>query len=190
MYSNIRGLKGKKLSLTGILHENDPQIFLLAETQLRTNTGMSINGYTFYGRKREGGSGGGVGVFVRNDIRQNVAPHTSDRCIEMMWISIRRKNLPPLMVGVYYGKQETRTSKNEIEKEMMLLREEIQEMKDEGEIMIAMDGNAKIGILGEEKTRNGKLLLQVFDDAGLKVMNRSKKCDGRVTRMNTKNEDD
>ena len=159
MYTNIRGLKGKKTSLTAILQENDPHIFLLTETQLRSNTGITLKGYTFHGRKREGGVGGGVGICIRNDIRQNIATHTSDRNIEVLWISVRRRNLPPVMIGVYYGKQETRTSKLEIEREMTLLKEEIIEMKNEGEILLAMDGNAKIGILGEEKSRNGKYLL-------------------------------
>ena len=190
MYSNIRGLKGKKLSLTSILHENEPHIFLLTETQLRSNTGIAIEGYTFYGRKREGGTGGGVGILIRNDIRQNVAPHTSERNIELMWISIRRKNLPPVIMGSYYGKQETRTNRDEIEREMRLLKEEITEMQNEGEILLAMDGNAKIGILGEDISRNGRLLLQLMDDTGLHIMNKSEKCFGKITRRNTKKEEE
>jgi len=35
------------------------------------------------------------------------------------------------------------------------LSEEIEEFK-KGEIVIFMDGNAKIGILGEEESQNGK----------------------------------
>ena len=62
----------------------------------------------------------------------------------MIWVNIRRKNKPPLIIGTYYGKQESRTNKNEIEQELQLLSEEITEMKHEGEIIIAMDGNAKI----------------------------------------------
>ena len=107
MYSNIRGLKGKKTSLIDILHENNPQLFLLTETQLRANTGIKIDGYTFYGRKREGKVGGGVAIFVRNDIRSNTAPHISDRNSEIMWVSVRRKKLPPILIGVYYGKQDS-----------------------------------------------------------------------------------
>lgn len=84
MYSNIRGMNGKKNSLTEILHESDPQIYLLTETQLRSNAGIKIDGYNFYGRKREGKLGGGVGILVRNDILTKTAPHVSDRSIEMM----------------------------------------------------------------------------------------------------------
>ena len=149
-----------------ILHENDPHLFLLTETQLRTNTGNTFEGYTLFGRRREGKVGGGVGILVRNDVKHTTAPHISERDIEIMWVSIRRKQLPPLIVGTYYGKQES-TSKNEIEREMMLLTEEILEMKNEGEILLTMDGNAKIGLLGEEITRNGKRLLEVIENTNL-----------------------
>ena len=60
-------------------------------------------------------------------------------------------------------------------------------MKQEGEILIAMDANAKIGLLGEEISRNGKLILNVFLDTKLDILNRNTKCEGTVTRKNTKN---
>ena len=104
-----------------------------------------------------------------------------------MWVSVRRKNLPPLFMGIYYGKQECRTTKAEIEVEMQLLNEEIEEMSREGEIFIAMDANAKVGLLGETISRNGQILLQTFENTGLIIMNESEKCHGRVTRQNTKN---
>ena len=72
MYSNIRGLKGKLTSLRQILNENKPHLFLITETQMRTNTGINIEGYTFHGRKREGKIGGGVGILIRNDVRTSL----------------------------------------------------------------------------------------------------------------------
>ena len=184
MYSNVRGVKGKKSSLTEILHENNPHLFLLTETQMRSNYGFSIKGYAYYGRNREGKIG--VGILVRSDIAARVKPHINDRGIEIMWISVYRKNCRPLLVGVYYGRQETRTSKIEIQHEM-LLQEEITEMSNEGEILLAMDGNAKIGLLGEDISRNGRLLLETFKQTGLVVMNGTEKCQGQVTRIKTKN---
>ena len=188
MYTNIRGIKGKKASLATILQQQEPHVFLLTETQLRSDLTINFKGYTFYHRKREGKIGGGVGILIRNDFRQNTAPHISDRPIEIMWISLSRKNLPPLIIGCYYGKQESRTNKNEIEQEMTLLTEEIEEMKREGEIILAMDGNAKLGLLGEQISCNGKLLRKVFDETGLRILNENDKCQGKVTRTNTKND--
>ena len=53
-----------------------------------------------------------------------------------------------------------------------------------------MDGNAKIGILGEEKSRNGKLLEEVMMCHRLQFLNRNDKCRGKITRQNTKNENE
>ena len=64
---------------------------------------------------------------------KHVAPHITDRKIELMWISIRQKDQRPIYVGTYYGKQESRSSKEETEREMNLLQEEIMEMSHEGE---------------------------------------------------------
>ena len=166
--------------MTEILHENNPQVMLLTETQLRSNSGINIKGYTFFSRKQEGKTGGGVGILVHNNIRSNTATHISDRNIEIIWISVRRKGLPPVMIGTYYGKQESRSSKAEIELEMNLLKEEITEMSKEGEILLTMDGNAKIGLLGEDISRNGNHLLKVFKDMELTVMNKSTKCNRYV----------
>ena len=190
MYTNIRGFKGKKPSLTEILNENKPHLFFLTETQMRSDSNEQIDGYTFFGRKRNGGLGGGVAFLARNDIKSNLMTHYSERNIEIIWTSIRRKAHPPIFIGTYYGKQETRTNKEEIEKEMELLMEEIEEQKNEGEILLTMDGNAKIGLLNESVSRNGKLLLKLIEETKLVIMNRSEKCKGRITRQNTKNKDE
>ena len=187
MYSNVRGLKSKVHGLTTILNEMKPNLFFLTETQLRTNTGVNIPGYTFHGRKREGKVGGGVGFLIKDDIKQNVYVHTSERDLEITWARIRRKKLPPLIVGTYYGKQES-ISNEDIVAEMTLLHEEIEERKKDGEILLTMDANGKIGILGEEKSRNGKKILEVFENTNLHIMNLSDKCRGKITRKNTQKE--
>ena len=92
-----------------------PHIFLLAETQLRSNNGINIPGYIFHGRKREEGVGGGVAILVRDDIRFNTTVHLSQRNLEIIWIGVRRHKKCPLMIGCYYGKQESRTKKTDIE---------------------------------------------------------------------------
>jgi len=111
-----------------------------------------------------------VGILVRSDIKPNTSSHTSTRNIELTWVSICRKGLPPIFFGAYYGKQE-QISKDKIEQEMQLLSEEIEEMKKEGEILLAMDGNAKVGLLREPLSRNGKLLMQVIENTDLKLEN-------------------
>ena len=53
-----------------------------------------------------------------------------------------------------------------------------------------MDGNGKIGLLGKQKSRNGKHLESVFEEQCLEVINRSEKCMGKVTRQSTTNENE
>ena len=115
---------------------------------------------------------------------------TTERNIEILWLSITRNKLPPLLIAVYYGKQESRVSKDQIETEFHLLSEEIREMNSNGEIFIAMDGNAKLDILGEGFSRNGKLLLQVIEENKLILINSSEKCHGKITRCDTINSEE
>ena len=92
VYSNIRGLKGKIAGLSTVLNDLNPHIFLLTETQLRSDTGINIPGYVFFGRKREGRIGGGVGILVRNDLKNQVGHHSPTRNIELLWVSIRNQH--------------------------------------------------------------------------------------------------
>ena len=192
MYANVRGMKSKLSSITTILEECKPELFLITETQLRSNVGINISGYTFHGKKREGKGkakvGGGVGVLVRNDVRQKTSVHRATRDIELIWISVRRAKKRPIMIGTYYGKQLSRTNKQDIEREMTLLEEEITEMRREGEILMTMDGNAKLNLLGEGICRNGILLNEVIKRSNLKLLNESSKCEGKITRKNTTKE--
>ena len=161
----------------------------MTETQLKNNAGIRFNGYTFFGRSRLEGRGGGVGILVKNEIKYRVVPHTSDKDIEILWVSVRRHEEKPIYVGVYYGKQES-LSKADIEYEMDLLSEELMEKSSEGYIILAMDGNGKIGLMDGKKSRNGILLMEVFEEAELTVVNGTEKCSGTVTCQNTKKPDE
>ena len=63
-------------------------------------------------------------------------------------------------------------------------------MHNDGELLLIMDGNAKIGLLNEPISRNGKYLLQVIEETNLKIINKSNKCKGEITRRNTKKSDE
>ena len=154
---------------------------------MRSNINEKIGGYTLLSKVREGKNGGGVAILVRDDVKNFITPHIPDRNVELIWAFLHRKNKRPLFIGSYYGKQESRTSKNEIEREFQLLSEEIEEKSKDGEILLAMDANAKIGILNETVSRNGKLLLDVAKKHSLTIMNCTNKCKGRITRQNTAN---
>ena len=186
-YANARGIMSKKLSIIEIFGEIKPQIALFTETMTKSPNGINIEGYTFFGRPREKKSCGGVGVLVNNQVKDLITPHETKEDIELCWVSIRRKQAQPIFVGVYYGLQESRNNRNEMLIEMDKLASEVEEKKNEGEVILFMDGNGKIGILGEEISRNGRFLLDVFGECDLHILNESNKCCGQVTRVNRKN---
>ena len=153
---------------------------------LTNATGFKLDDYTFCGKCRKKNSKGGVGILVRNDIKHVVTPHEPIKDIEMYWISIQRKDQNTVFCGVYYGKQETRTTKEQITLEMDNLSEEILEKQKQGDVLIFMDANAKLGILGEAVSRNGKFLQNAIDECELYLLNKSELCRGMITRVNRK----
>jgi hypothetical protein len=112
IYANIRGIKGKRASLIEILENQKPQIVLLTETLLKTDMGMKLEGYTFFGKSRQTQGGGRTGILVKNGIRASVAPHTSDRGIKLIWISIKKKTVPPFLLPATTGNKKADAPKN------------------------------------------------------------------------------
>ena len=102
-YANARGLTSKRLSLIEVMGELNPQIALFTETMLKSGSKFEIDGYTFCGRNRDKKSSVGVGILVNNEIREVVTPHETQRDIEIVWVSVRRRCLKPAFIGVYYG---------------------------------------------------------------------------------------
>ena len=179
-------MKSKIPCLKNVLSETNTDVALLTETHLTEDKGPLLEGYTFFGKARQGRKGGGVGILVKNDKKSIIAPHYSSRDLEILWVSISRKLAKPLYIGTYYGKQETTCNKTTIQKEMDDLCEEILELGQEGEVVICMDANAKVGLLGEDVSRNGKLIQNVFKECKVEIMNGTAKCDGLITRQNRK----
>ena len=188
LYANVRGIKSKMACIKNVFAETKPDIALFTETHLTEDRGASVEGYTFFARSRTTGKGGGVGIFVTDEKKTIVAPHHSSRDLEIMWVSVNRKSETPLFIGVYYGKQETTCNNAMIQEEMDKLSEEILEVEREGEVLLCMDANAKIGLMGEEVTRNGRLITTVFQECEMEVLNGSDKCEGTITRQNRKRE--
>ena len=186
-YANARGITSKRTSMSDIFGEIQPEIALITETMLKSDTGFKFEGYSFFGKSRKNKSAGGVGILVKNDCKNIVTPHEVEKDIELAWISIQRKNTKPLFVGVYYGKQESRNNRDEMLKEMDEFGSEIHGKMTEGDVILFMDGNGKIGLLGEEISRNGNFLINLFNECGLEIINKSYKCEGKITRVNRAN---
>ena len=178
----MRGIRSKLGCLKSILCEMNPDVGLFCETFLTENKGLQLDGYTFFGRARMTGKGGGVGICVRNDKKTVFSPHYSERPLEILWVSLSQPNDKPLYIGVYYGLQES-VNVGKMQEEMDHLMDEITEIKNQGEMILCMDANAKIGLMGEEPSRNGKMMKDVFNECGIIIMNENEKCQGVVTRQ-------
>ena len=126
---------------------------------------------------------------MRNDKKSLISPHHTSRDLELIWVSMARPNHKPLYIGVYYGLQEG-VNNERIGIEMDNLSEEILEIKNDGEIVLCMDANAKIGLMGEAESRNGKLIKEVFYECDVEIMNQNEKCEGVVTRQNRNKENE
>ena len=186
LYANVRGIKSKIPCIKNVFSEVKPDIALLTETHMTEDKGVCVDGYTFFGKPRATGKGGGVGIFVKDDKKTIIAPHYSPRDLEIIWVSVSRRCEPPVYIGSYYGKQETTCSNSDIYEEMGKLSEEILELQRDGEVILCMDANAKTGLMGEEVSRNGKLMMNMFEECELEVVNGGEKCVGVVTRQNRK----
>ena len=187
VYANVRGLLSKLPCVKEVLDETQASIACLTETHLAGNGGINVEGYTFFGKAREGKKGGGVGLLVKNSMKACVSPHPPMRDLELMWVSVNIKSAKPVYIGTYYGKQEGERTE-EITDEMDNLCDEIKEVSSMGEVILCMDANAKIGLMGEPMSRNGKLLADVFQECELIVMNEQDICTGVVTRQNRRKE--
>ena len=67
LYANVRGLKSKISCIKEIFADTKPDIALFTETHLTENKGLKVDGYTFFGKARQKGKGGGVGIFVKEE---------------------------------------------------------------------------------------------------------------------------
>ena len=189
LYANMRGIRSKIACLKNVLCDINADVGLFCETFLTENKGVQMDGYTFFGKARAEGKGGGVGICVRNDRKNVISPHYTERPLELIWVSMAQPNDVPLYIGVYYGLQES-TNIGKMQEEMDLLADEISEIQNEGEMILCMDANAKIGLMGEEPSRNGKMMKAVFSECGIEIMNENEKCEGVVTRQHRSKEEE
>lgn len=98
---NIRSLLPKIIDLEHIILSNNIDILTVSETWLNTDintTSVDINGFRFIRRDRRG-RGGGVGVYVRDQIKTAIIEVGGD--IEQLWLNVQI-NTYKFIIGVVY----------------------------------------------------------------------------------------
>ena len=99
---------------------------------------------------------------------------------ELMWIQMILRNKNTLHIGVYYGKQESRTPLEVLEEEYTILNTDLKFiMNNNNEAILVGDFNAK--------KKNLHLLHNLIETNNLHNINNSPICIGKWTRVNTKN---
>jgi exonuclease III len=176
-YSNANGIKGKITSLKSALADADADIGVLCETHLRSGENLRLPGYTTIIKSREGSKGGGgLAFLVRNAMAPNTSVTESEKDAEHMFLRINTQ--PPTFIGCFYGKQEHDTEE-EAQNAMDSLQRNISSLRQQGNVITFGDFNAKTGTPNNTApSRNGQMLKNLCEQAGLQIVNESPKCQG------------
>ncbi len=158
---NCQGLKEKIDSpeILNLIEETD--IFGVSETWMKTGDDISLPGFTFYPFNRKhikGTPRGGVGIFVRDEIKKNVKIRYEMSSENLIWCKVTKDYMgydDDLFIGFVYFPPEysTREKKNNIDHFKQLL-ETVGKLKNNNIILMG-DFNARTknldDTLSEEK---------------------------------------
>ena len=116
-----------------------------------------------------------------------------------MWIRIQLKRKETLFIELFYGKKENRNNNATLDEEFKIIEQHLYQhiANNQNYILLLGDFNAKIGN-GEQGipsgnsiiTPNGKRLINLTNNFNLKILNKNRKCKGKWTRIDTKNENE
>ena len=150
MYANINGATGKVTSPITAAQTCNSHIITLSETKL-TSLPPQMEGYSWITQNRTQNKGGGTGILIRNDIIHTCQQVTDleDQNQDVCWAKNQMDN-SVIHIGVYYGKQE---QAEDIRDEFAKLTAQVIQMKQQGEIILTGDFNAKIAIPEDESIK-------------------------------------
>ena len=111
---NVRGLHcfGKIEQLRLLMDETrkEIQIFGVTETHLNGDIAdeeVSIPGYRLERKNRAKGSGGGVAIYMRDDLQVHRRYDLEVNGIECLWIEIMIKKSKPILLSIIYRPRDT-----------------------------------------------------------------------------------
>ena len=143
----VRGLHFVHLNVRSILHKiselrilfKSKSLAIIAFTETWLNDSMNdeeinIDGYKVVRRDRSSGPGGGVCLYIRNDIAFNINVDMQTDVTESLWINVLLPRSRPIVVGVLY-----RPPKNN--KFIEHLSNSLENMSKDEEIIILGDMN-------------------------------------------------
>ena len=190
MYANINGAIGKAKSLTTAAQTNNSHVITLPETKITTHP-PKITGYSWHTKNRNHNQGGGVAILIRDDLKHTCQQVTDleDQDQDICWIKMQTNN-SAIHIGIYYGKQE-QAPEEQIKKEFSKLTTQVNKLKQNGEVILTGDFNAKLEVnkdqAKQKQSRNGKIMAEFLQNTGLQPMSLEAKT-GIWTRVNRNNQ--
>ena len=106
------------LSLKQIILPKPCHIFAITETLLKNNEKVKIHHFKWLGLKMQNKDRRGIGFLINKSVIKSctIEPNLN-KAIEFMNIKLSLTNNELMMVCLYYGKQESRSTKKESENE-------------------------------------------------------------------------
>ena len=183
---NIRGFKSKSESLCEMMKEEKPDVVGIVETMLDSKEATQIDGYNIF-RNDRNSEGGGVMLLIRDELRGLIVDRDVETHGESIWISLSNNRLK-VRVGVVYNPQESRMSKDGLQKVYDAIDQQIQCAKAKHQRILLMgDMNCKVGDMVKgnkpEITVGGKMLKKMLKDNALSMVNSMEECQGIWTRQ-------
>ncbi len=179
---NVRGWRSKEVEVGQLVKEQDFDVFGVAETFLRSDCEVQVEGYKWFGVRRTGGgkASGGVGMLVRESLQPRMR---GGRDGTVLWVECNGGGRK-VMIGVVYINPEgvrVEDTKKVYEK----LEQEVNELRGQGKMILVMgDFNGRIGAGrgGDEVINtNGRRLLAWSTECDLSILNIGSKCTGKWT---------
>ena len=143
-------------SLKELVYSTECDLYAVTETNLKQNENIVVKGYKWVGKIRQERDGGGVGILIKGTLINGITiePITAKN-IELLLLKLNLNNSEYLIIMIYYGKQESRTNKEEAVAEFKNIEAIIEcYQKQQYHTLLMGDVNAKIGNV-EKGIQNG-----------------------------------
>ena len=145
--------------------------------------------------RRDKKQGGGIWLSFKSELYKKVTLlDMGNDENEQIWVELElgKENV---IIGIVYGKQETRTDNENRENFISMIEEyAIKSSKEKKPLLVIGDFNMKIGLNSNDPNKKefsagGRKLQKMISRQNLKILNESPKCKGKWTRISTTNPD-
>lgn len=147
-FINVCGMTQVKAGeLAQAVHALGLDILAVAETWEGKCQPGHIAGYTYIGKPRAGGRGGGVGFFVNTVLTPLITPHMHTSVAESMWLEVRqtRGGAQPLFIGLVYLPPSTLSNADSIATTYAAVQTDIESFAQRGDTIVVGDFNSRVG---------------------------------------------